>query len=272
MSQQKLIPILDKELYPILFKGSRTKTFIIDFLNSYFGYYGDNRIDDLIILPLKQYIGKRLYISFIQNNIHYYYEIEFSNSNYEDISQDKPFTTFAKYYMNEMDIDEEYVIGKIILNFTNEIKEKPIFQYKSLKGLDGKLDIHVIFLKSLYHIIKNKSYDEFNLFERWISLLVCKDKLEAQKICVDIVILNEFLNLWSYSSKRIIYKRIAKSDNDTLNYLVNRKEVETRRAIAKELLKAGCKISFVSKVTSISIKEVIEIRKILKKKEGIKCE
>lgn len=112
---------MDQKLYQLLFNSSNTEVYLTDFLNAYFHFHGENRIDRVIILESEEFIKKfdsanRLFIYFIQGNKKYYYEIKFSKKTNNEEYFDDTFILFTKYCFSKNKDGKPYLIGKIILN------------------------------------------------------------------------------------------------------------------------------------------------------------
>lgn len=279
MQYHNLIPVIDKELYPLLWKSSNTVIYLIAFLNAYFSFHGKNRITTLTILSAKDFtknsdVKRRIHVSFKQEKKTYFYEIKFSDDTHNENKFDASFLDFAKYYWNQKEEGNTYKIGQIILNFKEGVRENPIAHYylknEKLEPMEDSFDIHILYLSSLNQILQEKSYYELNLFERWIRLLQCKTVDEGRSICMGEKDMLDFLSIWNYHSKRIQYKRLSHSTNDTITYSLEKNSLEIKRKIAKNLLQAGCTVSFVEKVVELKLTEIEKIKRTIDKKEGIK--
>lgn len=281
MQYQKLLSIMDKEVYPLLWKSSYTEEFLIDFLNAYFGFTGEKRISSVTILAAKEFtkdsdVKKRIHFSFSVEDKMYYYEMKLTDKPEDGRCFDFSFLSFAKYCWNQIQDKTKVRIGQIILNFHPAVLDHPIdnyfFRNNHLESLEDGLDIHIINLYAMNRILKTKSYVELNLLERWIGLLLCESVAEAKKICMEYQTLNNFLKIWNYHSKRIQYKRLSFSSDDTLSYLLEKKSLEIKRKIALKLLKSGSTSSFVAQVTDLDIHDVLELKQSVDKKENQKHE
>lgn len=278
MQYHNLISVLDKELYPLLWKNSNTVRYLIDFLNAYFWFHGKNRITSLSILSAKEFtknsdVKKRIHVHFKQEKKEYFYEIKFSNDIRDEKQFDPSFFDFANYYWYQKEEENNYKIGQIILNFKEGLRKNPIVHYylknEQLEPMKDTFDIHILYVSSLKRILKTKSYDELNLFERWILLLQCKTVEEAKQLCIGEKYMLEFLSIWNYHSRRIQYKRLSNSPNDTLHYLLEKNSLAIKRKIARNLLLAGCSVSFVEKVIELKLTEIEKIKRVIDRKEGI---
>lgn len=278
MKYQKLISIMDQKLYQLLFNSSNTEVYLTDFLNAYFHFHGENRIDRVIILESEEFIKKfdsdnRLFIYFIQANKKYYYEIKFSKKTNNEEYFDDTFILFTKYCFSKNKDGKPYLIGKIILNMKKKLEKTPIIHYslqnKMLDSFSENLDIHILFLSTLKKILETKSYYELNLFERWILLLQANTIEEGRKICMKQDCMNLFLKSWIYNSKRLQYENLKSFKEEINFYLLEKKELEVKRKIAIRLLKAGCTISFVVQITDLSQEDILNLRRKLRKESRI---
>lgn len=267
VQKKQLLPILQEEIYGTLWKSHHTKEYILDFLNSYFHFSGEQKIKDIKIINPKQFtnqkeVKKRLHVTFEYLEHHYYYEIKLSN---ETLGKgfDYQFLDFVRY-VNREKLPHQ-VIGQIILEFQIEHIGSPIdhyyFRNDHLELLEDSFDIHIIYLPTLRNILDKKSFEELNRFERWVMILTTNDFHFGKQIADGYTPMLSFLHVWYQTSRRLVEADIAISEEKTIEYLVDEKEQATRIEIAKKLLLDNMSIELITNATGLPISMVIDLRR-----------
>lgn len=248
-----LVPLSNDLIYETLWKGKYSKEYIIDFLNSYFHYYGDLEIKDITFLNPDAFtndeeIKKRIQIYYKRDNKEYYYELKFNFSEYKEECFDVNFLPFLLNYSRYQ--NNNVKIGQIIIQMKNK-KKIPIEHYylknDNLKPLDKSFDIHIINIQSLTEILNHKDLIELNSFEKWIKVLGCTD-ISMIKNCVsDSEVIKKYLQEWNFNSK------IIKDRN-----MVNRNKIGD---FALKLLDDGYPITFIMKITKLEMSYLIDLKR-----------
>lgn len=248
-----LIPLSNDLIYESLWKGKYSKEYIIDFLNSYFHYYGDSEIKDITFLDSSVFtddkeIRKRLHIYYKRGQKEYYYEIKFNFNKCKDECFDVNFLPFLANYSRYQNDDVK--IGQIVIQM-NDKKRIPIEHYylknDNLKPLSKSFDIHIINVRALNEILNHKDIVELNSFEKWIKVFGCDNiHLIKNYICNNDV-MNKYLQEWNFNSK------IIKERN-----LVNRNKVGD---FALKLLDDGYPITFIMKITKLEMSYLIDLKR-----------
>lgn len=267
IQKKQLLPILNEEIYGTLWKSHHTKEYILDFLNCYFHFSGEDKIRDIEIINPKQFtnqkeVKKRIHVTFEYLEHRYYYEIKLSDELHKE-RFDYQFLDFVRY-VTRAELPHK-VIGQIILEFRIEHTGSPIdhyyFRNDHLELLEDSFDIHVIYLPTLKHILDTKCLEELNRFERWIMIFMTDDFRYGKKIADGYTPMLSFLHVWNQTSRRMLEENIAVSEEKTIEYLVEEKERNTRMQIAKKLLLDDMSIELITKVTGLPISTVIELRR-----------
>lgn len=267
VQKKQLLPILQEEIYGTLFKSHHTKEYILDFLNSYFHFSGQQKIKDIKIINPKQFtsqkeVKKRLHVTFEYLEHHYYYEIKLSDE-IDSKRFDYQFLDFVRY-VNREQLPHK-IIGQMILEFKVEHIGSPIdhyyFRNDHLELLEDSFDIHIIYLPTLKNILDKKSLEELNRFERWIMILTTDDFLFGKQVADGYTPMLSFLHVWYQTSRRLIEANIAQSEKKTMEYLIDEKEQSIRIEIARKLLLDNMSIEFITKATNLPISTVIDLRR-----------
>lgn len=266
LQSKPLIDLFHDELYPILWKSHHTKDYIIDFLNAYFHFSGSSRIGDLEIINPKLFtnssrIKKRIHVMFRYQHTSYYYEIKLTNHTEEQF--DASFLSFSQYCYQKK--DSEVCIGQIILQFDPSYQGAPISHYyfrnDQLQRLEKGMDIHLIGITPLQDIIKQKSPQELNQFERWIMLFTCTRFEDGKILAYQDTPMLTFLHVWQQNSRRIYEQKLAQDEEQTTEFLLEQKKQEIKYGIARRLLESGSSIELVVQTTELPISTVIALRR-----------
>lgn len=275
VQKRQLLPIFQKEVYGTIWKGHHTKEYLLDFLNSYFHFSGEQKIKDIEIINAKQFtndkeIRKRIHVTFEYLGDHYYYEIRL-NEEEHPIGFDYQFLEFVRYVNREQ--LEHKIMGQIILEFQMEHIGSPIdhyyFRNDHLELLEDSFDIHIIYLQTLKKILNQKALEELNRFERWILIFMVEDFEYGKKICDGYTPMLTFLHLWYQTSRRILERDIAFDEEKSVAYLIEEKDQNIRLEIARKLLLDGSTIEFVAKMTGLPISTIIEARRELEEYQDV---
>lgn len=267
VQKKQLLPILQEEIYGTLWKSHHTKEYILDFLNSYFHFSGEDKIQDIDILNPKHFTNKKevkkcIHVTFEYLKHHYYYEIKLSSETTKR-RFDYQFLDFVRY-VNREKLPHK-VIGQIILEFQIEHTGSPIDHYSfrndHLELLEDGFDIHIIYLPTLKTILDKKSLEELSRFERWIMIFTTDDFLFGKQVSDGYTPMLSFLHVWYQTSRNLLETKMINNDEKTTEYLVKEKEYHTRLEIAKKLLLDHMSIEFVIEVTELPISTIIELHR-----------
>lgn len=247
-----LVPLSNDLIYETLWKGKYSKEYIIDFLNSYFHYYGDMEIKDITFLKPDIFnddkdIKKRIHVYYKRGKKEYYYELKFCFNSYKNECFDVNFLPFLANYGRYQ--NDNVKIGQIVIQMTNKPKI-PIEHYylknDNLKPLGKSFDIHIINIQTLNEILIHKDIVELNSFEKWIRVLSCKSLPLTVTSSSDEVI-KKYLEEWKFNSKMI------KERN-----LINRNK---RGDFALKLLDDGYPLELVIKITKLDMSYLIDLKR-----------
>lgn len=276
-----IINLKNDIIFKIVFGSEKNEKILISLLNSILNLEGFDKIEELTFLNtfnIREYLDEKttsLDVK-VKDGMGQRYNIEVQ------VSPERDFINRIIYYHDKMYSEQlksgeayqtlEKSVSISILNFDllqNETDYHNIYRYlniKSKKELTGLKEIHFIELPKFV-----KDLDKLNSkFEKWVYSIKYSDEYDEKNIPdilkkeEDIIMaLSEMQKVSEDERVRELIKSRERARQDEASRMYNAKKsafIET----AINMLKEGFEVKIVSKMTSLTIKEVEEIKKNLK--------